>query len=91
VDLTRWAGVAPCNPLSGCSRMLPTRRGPRRRDVADEPRRTRFDRGIPQRDIARHLGTKRVTTSWLFATFGDSGSVRHNSSSRAEDNTLEHP
>jgi hypothetical protein len=37
--------------------------GPRRRDVADEPRRTRFDRGLPQRDIARRLGLPRSTLS----------------------------
>jgi hypothetical protein len=39
--------------------MLPTRRGPRRRDVADEQLRTRLKRGVSQRDIARRLGTPR--------------------------------
>jgi hypothetical protein len=33
--------------------------GPRRRDADDEQRRTLLERGIPQRDIARRLGTPR--------------------------------
>ncbi len=37
-----------------------------RREVDDEQRRTRFDRGIPQREIARRLGIPRSTLQVVY-------------------------
>ena len=37
-----------------------------RRDIDDEQRRTRFDRGIPQREIARRLGSPRSTLQVVY-------------------------
>jgi hypothetical protein len=41
--------------------MLPTRRGPRRRDVTDKQRRTLLKQGLPPREIARRLEIPRST------------------------------